>query len=300
MYFLKKLIERYMFLAAYLRRDENIEGFEFNELLHSLFRSASVKRLGKGESFRPVPGNVTDGCRKVTVAGKTVYWPEEADPNGLMFTYWEVYRDVHGHMFDTHGTELREDDVVFDCGACEGLFTVKAIEKGAGKVYCFEPGRKLADCLRAGIGREITDNRVEIAEMLLGSVNGELMFMEDPANPSVGRILPAGAAKDASAYPVKITTIDDFCTEKSLGRLDYIKADVEGAEVDLVRGASKSIERFGPRLAIAVYHEPGNAREIISLVRNIDRRYTFRLKGLACHGGVVRPMILHAVREDRD
>jgi len=293
MYYLDKLKERARFIVSFLKREEYAAEMGLPDFVHALFKSA----LFSGRRIKAVAGEPEGGCRSVTIGGRTVYWPEAADPESLVYTYREVFFDRHGHLFDTYGTELMDGDVVLDCGACEGFFTLKALEKGAGRVYAFEPGRSLARCLMKCFSDEISDGRVEVVNKLLGMGNRKLLFREDMDSLASSGVVDGLGDNGPGTYEVEMTSIDEFCKERNLESLDYIKADVEGAEVELVTGARETIRRFGPRISLAVYHQPGNAREIVEFIRSVDPSYVFRYKGLACHDGVVRPMVLHCHKD---
>jgi hypothetical protein len=50
------------------------------------------------------------------------------------------------------------------------------------------------------------------------------------------------------------TTIDSFVNEKKLSKVDFIKMDIEGAEMSALEGGIETIRKFRPKLAIAIYH----------------------------------------------
>lgn len=58
----------------------------------------------------------------------------------------------------------------------------------------------------------------------------------------------------------------------------FIKADVEGMELPLLRGAARTITRFRPKLAICVYHYPSDIPEISGFIRNLVPDYRFALR----------------------
>jgi FkbM family methyltransferase len=49
---------------------------------------------------------------------------------------------------------------------------------------------------------------------------------------------------------ILITTLDKFVEDNKLERVDFIKADIEGAERDMLRGATNTLKTFAPKLAI--------------------------------------------------
>ncbi|GHT01861.1 hypothetical protein AGMMS50276_30860 [Synergistales bacterium] len=53
---------------------------------------------------------------------------------------------------------------------------------------------------------------------------------------------------------IETTTIDDFVEENGLERVDFIKADIEGYERHMLKGAAKTLKRFAPKLALCTYH----------------------------------------------
>jgi hypothetical protein len=134
---------------------------------------------------------------------------------------------------------------------------------------------------------------VEIVGKLLGESAGELMFRENPNDPSVGAVLPVSSAADKHSYAVPVTTLDAFVAENELARVDFLKVDVEGYELEVLRGGAGMIKKHRPKIAIATYHQPDHAVEIRKFLAGIDRDYRFCLKGLVDFDGIVRPVMAH-------
>jgi hypothetical protein len=89
----------------------------------------------------------------------------------------------------------------------------------------------------------------------------------------------AGAAPAGDAASVvATTTIDQFVERTGLERVDYIKMDVEGAELNVLRGAAQTIERFAPKLAIAAYHKDDDLVRIPDAIAAFDAEYRFYLQ----------------------
>ena len=62
-------------------------------------------------------------------------------------------------------------------------------------------------------------------------------------------------AIESHALPlVKVSTIDQFVSENQIRKVDFIKADIEGAERYMLTGATDTLRRFAPKLAICTYH----------------------------------------------
>jgi len=71
---------------------------------------------------------------------------------------------------------------------------------------------------------------------------------------------------------VPLRSIDHLVKTNVIERVDFIKLGVEGAELDVVRGARESIQRFKPKLAISLYHKPNDFFEIILYIK---KRFPF-------------------------
>ncbi|GMO44374.1 MAG: hypothetical protein Ta2B_25150 [Termitinemataceae bacterium] len=72
---------------------------------------------------------------------------------------------------------------------------------------------------------------------------------------------------------IKITTIDGFAAEKNIPRVDFIKADIEGAERDMLKGAANVLREFAPKLAICTYHLPDDPDVLENLILEANPKY---------------------------
>ena len=78
-------------------------------------------------------------------------------------------------------------------------------------------------------------------------------------------------------------SIDSLVERGIVGRVDFIKLDIEGAELSALRGAEATLRRFRPRLAIAAYHRPDDLATIPEYINSLDLGYRFRLRHLTMH-----------------
>ncbi|HEX3127364.1 MAG TPA: FkbM family methyltransferase [Thermoanaerobaculia bacterium] len=142
--------------------------------------------------------------------------------------------------------------VVVDAGAFHGLYALwfAARVGPAGRVVAVEPD---PDNL-AGLRRNLALNpglRVEVVEEPLWSGVEELDFFPQ-ANVASSFFW---SREGQAAVRRSTTTLDRIVSDLDLPRLDFVKMDVEGAEVHALRGAAESIRRFRPCFAIASYHQ---------------------------------------------
>jgi hypothetical protein len=76
---------------------------------------------------------------------------------------------------------------------------------------------------------------------------------------------------------VETTTIDETLTRLGLPKVDSIKMDIEGAELDALRGGEASIRKHRPRLTISLYHNPEDIEIIPRYLVSLDLGYRFYL-----------------------
>jgi len=90
---------------------------------------------------------------------------------------------------------------------------------------------------------------------------------------------------------VEVTTIDDLFFNKGI-RISYIKSDTEGFDLAVLKGAEKTIRKYRPKIAVAVYHSPDECEQIFEYLRSINPGYKIKIKGM--NYDTQRNMMLHA------
>lgn len=145
--------------------------------------------------------------------------------------------------------KLKKGDVVIDAGAGEGAFTIFASKKigPKGLVVSMEPDLNYYKKLIKNIYLNKIENVIPLKEGLWckpGKVNFEI---------SRGGSSKIHSAKDS--LTIKVTTIDGLIKRYKLKRLDFIKMDIEGAEIEALKGAKTSLMDLNPVFSIASYHK---------------------------------------------
>lgn len=88
--------------------------------------------------------------------------------------------------------------------------------------------------------------------------------------------LPSGFVK------CQLNSIDNFCMENHIKRVDCIKLDVEGGELMALTGAAKTIVTNKPKLIICMYHKPQDLYEIPTLIKKLVPEYQVFLRHSSC------------------
>lgn len=155
-------------------------------------------------------------------------------------------------------------DVVIDCGAHIGIFSLLASQCG-GFVVAVEPLKLNLTCLELLSGRY---KNICLVPGVVYDCNQEIMFtLENSNSTASGRVSPDG---EALVMAMKIDTIAE---RLGLQSVDFIKMDTEGAEIPALMGAEETITKYGPELAITAYHKENDPTVIRSLIKEIRDDY---------------------------
>ena len=145
--------------------------------------------------------------------------------------------------------DIQKDDVVFDIGAALGSYLLPALACGASYCVAFSPleGDALGFLSK---NLEVNDwqDRVKVFTSGLWSDEGWLrVFPEE--KPSEFYEHDSLVPKDPFIFPVD--TLDNLMkTDISVDRLDWYKIDVEGAELEVLKGSVETLTRFHPKVII--------------------------------------------------
>jgi FkbM family methyltransferase len=161
---------------------------------------------------------------------------------------------------------VRKGDVVLDCGANVGTFARYSFMAGAAKVIAIEPAPDNLECLRRNFPAEIADGRMVIVPKGVWDKEDFLELRVDPENQAADSFVIERKGAIVTAK-VPLTTIDKMVAELELQKVDFIKMDIEGAEVNALRGGKETIARHHPRMALSAYHRPTDPVEIPAAVK---------------------------------
>lgn len=136
----------------------------------------------------------------------------------------------------------RPDWVALDIGANVGIYALLLSRLlTEGHVHAFEP-TETAALLRQNLAAQRAAN-VVVHELALGAHSGTI---EEP----IYRVW--GAAPETRAY--NFTTLDDFAQDAGLARLDCVKIDVDGFDLEVLKGAVQTLARFDPWVIVELNH----------------------------------------------
>lgn len=182
-----------------------------------------------------------------------------------------LYCDISDQYFDLPAIAPDKDGEYFvDAGCFDGGTSRQCSGWCGGNlkmIYAFEPdGKNFQNCHKtlSKLGCEF-----ELYECATWSEKTTLRFKPDPG-PGWGSSVDKSGEMEIEA---------DSIDNKLNGRkATYIKMDVEGSELESLKGSSKTIRKYRPRLAISLYHKPEDVFEIPVFLEKLDLDYKYYLR----------------------
>lgn len=153
--------------------------------------------------------------------------------------YYEVY-DCHSSvyiddcLYQRDKCYIKPGDVVLDLGANIGIFSRFASDKGASKVYSFEPVQENFKLLALNRPDNCEAHRLAVSD----KDNQSLKIAYKPDCPGGSSILKYD---DGITQNCMSITIDTLVNNNIIEQPDFIKMDIEGAEVLAFKGTSDTI-----------------------------------------------------------
>ena len=193
--------------------------------------------------------------------------------DGLTLFRLSLDSSIAGRQASPYAQEFFAEDVLHfgpnevfvDGGAFDGdsFRRFVAMAPGFRKAYLFEPDGEICRRAEKTLG---SDPRVAICNYGLWSSMRELRFS------STGGM--DGAICEEGEIRVPVVSIDDFISDT----VTHIKLDVEGAEEEALRGASRTIGGSRPRMAIALYHRAADLWCLPAQIEALGGRYAYSIR----------------------
>lgn len=189
------------------------------------------------------------------------------------YSYGNKYKNI---------VSVEKGDNVLDLGACWGDTALYFAHKvgDSGRVFSFEfiPGN--IKLFKKNISLNLNlEPRIELVQKPVTNKTGRTVYFKD-----------CGPSSRVSRDPfedqtgkTETITIDDFVKAKGIERVDFIKMDIEGAEIGALKGAEETIKKFRPKLAIAIYHSMDDFVDIPTWILNIGLDYEIFIDHFSIH-----------------
>lgn len=177
-----------------------------------------------------------------------------------------------------------KEEIFVDAGCCDLTTTVDFANlcKGLKKVYAFEPdAANYENCVKR-LEKE-KENLPEIVMLHYGTWSEKTELHFDATADGCSHIGEGNTV-------IRTAAIDDIV--KSSDKVTFIKMDVEGAELESLKGAQRIIRRDRPTLAVCIYHKPEDVITIPLYIKSLVPGYRFYLRS---YSNADNEMVLYTV-----
>ena len=183
-------------------------------------------------------------------------------------------KDQYFSLAEFSGTEM---ETYVDAGAYVGDSLERFVWTHYGvfrKAIAFEPGPKQFRALKTRAKRLLSEWALDDEQLVLvPAALGEQQAMAHAGTQS-GQMTSLALAKSGE-QEIRVETLDIFLAGEAI---TFLKADVEGMEMPLLRGAAETIRSHRPKLAICVYHYPSDIPVISNYLKSLVPDYRFALR----------------------
>jgi len=174
--------------------------------------------------------------------------------------------------YELGNVKIQKGDVVFDCGANMGLFSIMCANYDC-LCYAFEPMPKNLSWLTEVVQ---VNPHIIIAPYAVSDKKGKVWFDNSETTDFLARIHESNNQNDK--IEVDCITLDAFVEQNNISKVDFIKADIEGAERLLLKGARRILKEFAPKISICKYHLPDDSQVLSALIHEANPNYVIEEK----------------------
>lgn len=180
---------------------------------------------------------------------------------------------------------LSNSERFIDCGAYTGDTVDEFLNQSRNKfseIYSFEPDVSKHNLFNRKFGG---NKNIHLLPFGVWNKTDNLRFFLYENTPSSNKICGDGD------FIIPVVSIDEIL-QGSVAT--FIKMDIEGAELEALKGAEKTIKKFKPKLAISVYHKPLDIIAIPLYIKELVPEYKFYLRH---YGEYYNETVFYAIAE---
>lgn len=152
---------------------------------------------------------------------------------------------------------VSEGDIFFDVGSNVGCYSLFVAQKigPTGCVYAFEPDPNCFDKLKRNVELNYYDD-IKAKMVAVSNSRGEAALHKN-ARKNINQAQSALAKLSSHEKRVKVRkiTIDDFVEKESVAKIDVLKIDAQGGEMNVLDGGIKTIRKYMPKILVRVHEE---------------------------------------------
>jgi FkbM family methyltransferase len=190
---------------------------------------------------------------------------------------WSLY--FHSPADSSRGVLqfVKEGDTVLDIGGNIGQTALLLAKKvgDRGTVISFEPFPDTIGRFERNLQLNPNVQNVELEKFGLGSKKGSIQMCQDSANNSAGnRVINSAEELTSGVTEIKVELLDNYISTAQLEKVDLIKIDVEGYEMSVLHGATKTLRQYKPKLFVevsdpALRKQGSSSEELVEFIQNL-------------------------------
>jgi FkbM family methyltransferase len=158
--------------------------------------------------------------------------------------------------------KLEDFESFVDAGVCDGFTAknfIKSVNNRYNAVYCFEPDEENFKTSTANLSEYKNVNLINAG-----------LFCEDTVLSFQMCGNGTSSISESGTTSINVVALDNALKNKPV---TFIKMDIEGAELDALKGAAGIIKNNKPKLAISIYHKPEDIFELPKMVLSLNPEY---------------------------
>jgi FkbM family methyltransferase len=180
-------------------------------------------------------------------------------------------------------------NIVLDIGAHIGVFAVAAAKYVGynGKVFAFEPtpgtNKLLTKTIQFNKLEKVIFPRSEAIGMVTGKTN---FFISDLEGYNSNTLISYIDDRVMHSVEINVITVDGFVEEMKIDKINFLKIDAEGAELDVMKGAIKTFQHHRPITILAIHPDPILAKgdrleDIYDLLLQLNYNISYNYKPIS-------------------
>ncbi|HNW26431.1 MAG TPA: FkbM family methyltransferase [Candidatus Gastranaerophilaceae bacterium] len=196
--------------------------------------------------------------------------------NGVyLFEYLKNFNEQKFHSKGQYFDFIVHEKIktVISGGAAEAYTTTAFLNSfnNLKKIYAFEPIYQSFKIEQNDLFLK-NSGKVEIIEKGLFDKSTVTNFLLNKASSRISQHFPSELTQE-----IEIVSIDEFVKQKNIEKVDFIKMDIEGAELMALKGAKETLKKHRPQLAICIYHSYDDLFEIPIYLDGLLEKYKFEV-----------------------
>lgn len=280
--------------------DSEVLGGYFERIFRNLMQNAGIKIDFVARNVLSYPETFylenMDKCYFIVLNGRNKRYLLDSGIAKEKILHFTSKID-YAQYFDTDILPVHKngvEEIFIDGGSCNLETSDQFLDWCNGeckKIYAFEcDSQGVIDCENR-LKKDVQLSAVtELISRGLWSEETILSFKENELERSASRVVTG--KESADVVKIQVTSIDNVLKGEPV---TFIKLDIEGSELEALKGARESIQKWKPTLAISVYHKPEDIITIPTIIKEIEPGYKLYLR---CYHEDYTETVLYAIYEE--